>query len=67
VASAKRTTTGVVVVVACTVVGVKGACAYPAVAANASPLAQSADLICVLFMSNAFLFPGSLDALNFSL
>jgi hypothetical protein len=57
---ATGTNTGevVVVVVVCCVAGttgVKGACAKPAVAARTNPVAQSADLICVLFISNTFL------------
>ena len=35
--------------------GVNGACAKLAVAARANPVVQSADLICVLFISNTFL------------
>jgi hypothetical protein len=69
--SARRTTMGVVVVV--TVVargtgttGVNGACAKPDVAANASPVAQSADLICVFFISNILSCWFVVDALSFS-
>jgi hypothetical protein len=60
---ATGTTIGEVVVVVtvvdrvagATVAGVKGACANAPVATTASPVAQSADFICVLFMSNTFL------------
>jgi hypothetical protein len=57
---ATGTNTGVVVVVVVVdcvagTTGVKGACAKLAAAARANPVAQSADLICVLFISNTFL------------